>query len=102
MTLLIRGTLSALAFGVVVGATSGISRALGTVTWPSFFGRQYLGSIYGFTSAMTIIGAALGPMPFGFAYDLLGTYQPILIIGFAGLSIVLALISLTAHKPVRE
>jgi MFS family permease len=102
MTLLIRGTLSALAFGVVVGATNGISRALGTVTWPSFFGRQYLGSIYGFTSAMTIIGAALGPMPFGFAYDLLGTYQPILIIGFAGLSIVLALISLTAHKPVRE
>jgi nitrate/nitrite transporter NarK len=101
MALLIRGTLSALAFGVVVGATNGISRALGTVTWPSFFGRQYLGSIYGFTSAMTIIGAALGPMPFGFAYDFLGSYHPILI-GFAGLSIVLALISLTAHKPVRE
>ena len=87
-----------LLFGILFGATNGLIRAVGQVVWPSLFGREHLGSIYGFTSAMGIIGAALGPLPFGLAYDLLGSYQPVLLI-FTIFSVILGIISLTSRKP---
>jgi len=89
---------TALLFGILFGATNGLIRAVGQVVWPSFFGREHLGSIYGFTSALAIIGAALGPLPFGLAYDFLGSYQPVLLI-FIALSVILGVISLTSRKP---
>jgi len=101
MGLWIQGATTALLFGVVVGATNGVSRALSSVSWPSFFGRKHLGSIYGFTAAMTVIGAALGPLPFGFAFDMIGSYSPVLYI-FSGVSLLLGLISLTAVKPKKS
>lgn len=68
----------------------GFARAVGAVIWPSFFGREHLGSIYGVTSAVTIFGAALGPLPFGFAFDLTGSYQLVLLV-FAGVSMLFTL-----------
>lgn len=101
MGLWIQGAATALLFGIVLGAANGVFRAVGSVSWPAFFGRKYLGSIYGFTSAMTVIGAALGPMPFGFAFDLIGSYNPVLIT-FSGISLLLGVISLSAVKPKRS
>jgi len=101
MGLWIQGAATALLFGIVVGAANGVFRAVGSVSWPAFFGRKHLGSIYGFTSAMTVIGAALGPLPFGFAYDLIGSYNPVLLI-FSGISILLGLISLSAIRPKKS
>ena len=97
----IQGTSAAILFGIVLGATNGIARAVGTVAWPSFYGREHLGSIYGFTSAMTIVGASLGPMPFGFAYDLLGSYRPVLFV-FAGVCLLIGVITLTTRKPRKK
>jgi len=78
LTLWISTSASVLLFGIVVGIASGIPRALSSVVWPALYGRKHLGSIYGFASSLTIIGAALGPIPFGYAYDLTGSYQPVL------------------------
>jgi MFS family permease len=97
----LQGTVTAFLFGIVLGATNGISRATGAVAWPKFFGRKHLGSIYGFTTAVAIIGAALGPLPFGIAYDILGTYQPVLLIS-AGVCILFSIASLTIQKPKRK
>lgn len=97
----IQGTSAAFLFGIVLGATNGIARAVGTVVWPSFYGREHLGSIYGFTSAMTIVGASLGPMPFGFAYDLLGSYRPVLFV-FAGVCLLIGVTTLTTRKPRKK
>ena len=73
----------ALVFGVVLGISSGLIRILGSVVWAMYFGRQHLGSITGFTSMITITGSALGPMPLGIGRDLLGSYNPALMISAA-------------------
>ena len=44
------------------------------VAWPKFFGRKHLGSVRGVGFSLSVVGAALGPLPFGFAYDLTGDY----------------------------
>ena len=44
-------------------------------TWPAYFGRDRLGSIRGMTFAVEILGAAIGPIPFGLVYDALGEYN---------------------------
>jgi MFS transporter, OFA family, oxalate/formate antiporter len=92
------GIPSAYLFGVLLGATNGVFRAVSTVVWPSYFGRSHLGSIYGVTTAAGVLGAALGPLPFGIARDFWGTYQPTLYL-FAGFSVFLGLISLWIKKP---
>ena len=74
---------------------------MGTVVWPAFYGRLHLGSIFGFIFAISIIGAAIGPLPFGFVYDKIGSYQPVLVVS-AVISILLGLVSLSIKKPVRN
>jgi nitrate/nitrite transporter NarK len=85
-------------FGVLLGATNGIFRAISAVVWPSDYGRAHLGSIYGFTTAAGVLGAALGPLPFGVVYDLWGAYLPALY-SLAALSTALGLLSLWIRKP---
>ncbi len=93
-------TFTVILIGIILGIASGVLRALSTVVWPAFYGRQHLGSIYGFTSAMMIIGAALGPLPFGFVYDRFGSYHPVLWT-FAVISIVFGLVGFFVRKPSR-
>jgi MFS family permease len=97
----LQGTGTAFLFGIILGATNGIARAIGSVAWPSFFGRENLGSIYGFTASMGVIGAALGPLPFGFVYDMVGTYRPVLLIS-AGICVLISLIALTIQPPKKK
>lgn len=101
LVLTLQGRGSVLVFGIVLGSANGFIRTLSTVAWPTYFGRQHLGSIYGFTSAMSIVGAALGPLPFGYAFDWIGSYRSVLLI-FAGVCLLLALFSLTVKKPQKQ
>jgi hypothetical protein len=43
------------------------------VVWANYFGRRYLGSIGSITMAASVIGSALGPIPFGWAYETFGS-----------------------------
>ena len=43
-------------------------------TWPAYYGRRYLGGIRGRTFGAEIVGAAIGPIPFGLIYDLFNSY----------------------------
>jgi cyanate permease len=97
----LQGTVSAFLFGIVLGATNGIARTLSSVAWPSFFGRENLGSIYGFATTAGVIGAALGPIPFGFVRDSVGSYQIALFVA-AGICVLLGLLGLTVQKPSKE
>ena len=49
------------------------------VVWPNYFGRKNLGSIRGFAMTAMVLGSALGPLPFGIAYDYFGSYNQIMI-----------------------
>lgn len=94
-------TVSVYAFGMLLGVTGGLFQAIGAVVWPAFYGRRHLGSIYGFASAAGVLGAALGPLPFGIVRDVLGSYQLILYAASA-LSLLLSLLSLTVQKPLKQ
>jgi MFS transporter, OFA family, oxalate/formate antiporter len=98
MLQILGSTASVYLFGILLGTTSGLFRAINSVVWPAFYGRNHLGSIYGFTAAAGVLGAALGPLPFGITRDLLGSYHLILFV-FAGISLLLGLLSLTVKKP---
>jgi sugar phosphate permease len=101
LVLTLQGTGSALAFGIVLGSANGFIRTISTVSWPKFFGREHLGSIFGFTSALSIIGAALGPLPFGYVFDWVGSYNPVLIV-FSAICLLLAMLSLRVKKPQKQ
>lgn len=73
--LLITDTLvQAIIYGVVRGLTLGLWPVALDATWPGYYGRRYLGGIRGLTFGAEIVGAALGPLPFGLIYDQLGSY----------------------------
>ncbi len=97
----INNALTVIIFGIILGIASGIPRAMGTVVWPTFYGRAHLGSIYGFTSAMMVIGAALGPLPFGFVFERFGSYHPVLWT-FAAISILFGVVGLFVRKPSKN
>jgi len=94
-------TAIAIAFGVLWGISGGFERITLNYVWPSFFGRQSLGSIKGSAMTVTVLGSALGPLPFGLAYDYFAGYEEILL-----MSIILPVMgmaaALLAKKPEKE
>lgn len=62
------------------GASSALWTVAADVAWPSYFGRKFLGSIRGVGFAVGVVGAALGPIPFGLSYDFLGSYSPAILV----------------------
>lgn len=90
----------ALAGAVVWGVTMGVmSTAIGVI-WPNYFGRQHLGSIQSVTHASLVIGSALGPIPFGWAFDQFGSYTAALTASAAVFAFG-ALLALLAAPPTR-
>ena len=88
----------AYSYGMIAGVRGGLQLIVGNVVWAKYFGRLHLGSITGVVSTLTVGGSALGPMPFGIARDLLGSYTVVLI-GFATLPLILAFVTLFFVKP---
>jgi sugar phosphate permease len=86
------------AFGLVMGIRGGFGMVVSNVIWAKFYGRLHLGSITGVTTTLMVASSALGPMPFGVARDIMGSYTAVLI-GFAGLPSILAVAALLYCKP---
>ena len=90
----------ALVYGGVLGLTDGLTRTVNSVIWASYFGRLHLGSITGITTTVVIVGSALGPMPFGIARDVLGSYETVLAIS-AVIPFALGVANLGFKKPTK-
>jgi MFS family permease len=91
----------AVLFGVLWGISGGFERIALNYVWPSYFGRMALGSIKGSAMTVTVLGSALGPLPFGFAFDLFGGYNQILLLTmFFPLAGIVC--SLLANKPEKD
>lgn len=88
-------------YAVVHGIFAGIDAVSTGVWWPNNFGRRYLGSIRGMGMTSMVIGSALGPLPFGFAFDTFGSYQFILtaMLLFPALAFLAAI---TSPSPVKS
>lgn len=77
-----------------LGVALGSFQAANVAAWAHYFGRTHLGEIRGLTFVITIAGAALGPLPFGWAAEH-GGYGPVLLAG-AVACVAVALVNLIA------
>lgn len=89
-----------LVYGVVMGIQMGVQAIVRAVVWPDYFGRRHLSTIRGVNMMAGVIGSALGPLPFGYAFDVFGGYSEVLL---ASMVFPLAgvFIGLLANKPVK-
>jgi MFS family permease len=71
---------SALLYGIVFGLNNAAVQTHYTYVWPRFFGRRHLGSIQGTAQTIGVVGASIGPLPFGVAFDLFGAYTGALLL----------------------
>ncbi len=91
----------AIIYGIILGTVSGVIGAVSSVIWPIYFGRKYLGSITGLTFTMTVVGAALGPMPLGIARDVFGSYN-LALTTLAIIPLGFAIANLFFGKPIKN
>ena len=98
---LVRDLPSAIAYAVMFGVNNAVSMTFFGFLWPRFFGRRHLGSIQGTGQMIGVVGASLGPLPFGMAYDLFGSFNPALL-GAAMLPLACAVLGLFLRAPSLE
>jgi MFS family permease len=77
--LLAGGPATAFLYAGLRGACAGFWMVAVDVAWPDYFGRRHLGSIRGVGFAFGVLGAALGPLPFGLIADATGSYAPAIV-----------------------
>lgn len=88
-------------YGVLVGVQMALQGIVGGVIWPDYYGRRHLSTIRGVTMMAGVIGSALGPLPYGFAYDLFGGYSEALLASIV-FPVVGVAAGLLAVKPRRQ
>lgn len=97
-TFLITSTWQAFFYGALLGLSIGFIMPISAVIWPNYYGRRHLGSIRGVAISGMVIFAALGPLPFGFLFDLTGAYSLAILI-FLALPVSSAVAALLAYPP---
>ncbi len=69
-----------LVYGVVFGIMQGTSGAINASVYPHYFGRAHQGAIKGMVSTIGVAGTALGPLLLAVAFDVSGSYRPVLLV----------------------
>jgi len=96
--LFVRDLPSALLYSVVFGISNAAVQTHMTFLWPRFFGRRHLGSIQGTAQTIGVVGASIGPLPLGFAFDQFGSYRGALML-LALLPVLCAIAILFMREP---
>jgi len=89
---------TAVVYAMIFGMNNAAVHALIGYVWPRFFGRKHLGSIQGTAATIMVVGASIGPLPFGATFDATGSYQPALLT-LAVLPIICAIAVLLMRPP---
>jgi len=63
---------SAVMYAMLFGLNNAFSMTMFGYLMPRYFGRRHLGSLQGTGQMVAVVGASLGPLPVGFAFDYLG------------------------------
>lgn len=77
--LLSQSALFLILYAITHGIFNGVDSVSTGVWWPKNFGLKHLGTIRGMGMTAMVIGSALGPLPFGLAFDTFGNYQYIML-----------------------
>ena len=89
---------TAVIYAVIFGMNNAAVHALIGYVWPHYFGRKHLGSIQGTAATIMVVGASIGPLPFGAAYDATGSYQTALLT-LSMIPVICAIAVLFMHPP---
>jgi MFS family permease len=81
-----------------LGIYSGLFAVVNAVTWPRYFGRDYLGAITGKIMSLLVIASALAPSLFSYCFTSFGSYRYISYILLPFL-VFLLIGSMTITKP---
>jgi MFS family permease len=87
-------------YGILMGTHMALQGLVMGVIWPDYYGRKHLSTIRGTTMMAGVIGSALGPLPFGFAYDVFGGYTEVVIASML-FPLIGTAFALLAKKPVQ-
>ena len=88
----------AIIYGGSLGLAGGILMTTAAVIWPNYYGREHLGSIRGVVTSGMVASAALGPLPFGFLFDVSNSYTLAVLI-FLILPVACAIAAFIATPP---
>ncbi|HYZ26630.1 MAG TPA: MFS transporter [Geminicoccaceae bacterium] len=88
-------------YGIAFGINNAAVHTHMTYVWPRFFGRRHLGSIQGTSQTIAVVGASVGPLPLGVAFDLYGAYTGALLM-LAGLPVLCSIAILLMRPPQLE
>ena len=96
--------ITAVLYALVFGVNNAFSMTMFGYIWPRYFGRRHLGSIQGTGQMVGVVGASLGPLPVGMAFDLLGdaNWTLRLLALYPLIAAVIALALLRTHSAIRE
>ena len=94
----------AIFYSIVFGINNAFSMTLFGYIWPRYFGRKHLGSIQGTGQMIGVVGASLGPLPVGWAFDAFGdaTWTLRSLAVFPAVIACVAILFLRAPKSVSE
>lgn len=70
---LVGGLSSAIAYATLFGLNNAFSLTMFGYLMPRFFGRKHLGALQGTGQMIAVVGASVGPLPVGLAFDYLGS-----------------------------
>jgi MFS family permease len=65
----------AVIYAIIFGINTAANLTFFSYLWAHYFGRKHLGSIQGGGQALGVVGASLGPLPLGIAFDKFGSYD---------------------------
>lgn len=95
---LVRDVGSMIIFSALFGLANAGFQSHYSFMWPRYFGRRHLGSIQGAAQTIGVVGASIGPLPLGFAFDSFGSYTGVLYL-LAVLPVVCAFLLLFLRAP---
>lgn len=95
------GDTGALAAALLVGLAAGAEFDLVAYMAARYFGLKHYGKVTGILYSAVIAGGAIGPMLFGFAYDVFGSYSPVLLVG-AGVFALAGAAQMTLGQDLRH
>ena len=101
LTLVIEQPWQAFVYGGLLGLTSGMLMTANAVIWPNYYGRTHLGTIRGLVTTSMVAFAALGPLPFGYLFDLTNSYTTAVVV-FLVLPVACGVAALLAPPPRKE
>lgn len=74
----VQSTTTAAIYAVIFGINTAANMTFFGYMWAQYFGRKHLGSIQGVGQTIGVVGASLGPLPLGIAFDMVGSYDGVL------------------------